>query len=166
MVVGRPRRPSAIRLTMCKRTSAPLSLAALVLIWAVAAAHAEQTPGSDDIALGGYDVVSYWAARGPVQGSTAITAVYAQRVYQFSNVTNRAQFLADPKRYLPRYDGWCATSLSMGRLSVPDYTNFKIEDDSLLLFEHNGFTNGRTLWDTDPSGFRARADQHAAELLK
>ena len=151
---------------MSKHTRVRRGLITLMLVYIASTVHAGQTNATATIAVGGYDLVSYHAADGPVRGSSAITAVYAERVYQFVDDSNRAQFLADPKKYLPRYQGWCATSLSMGRLSVPDYTNFKIEDDSLLLFEHNGFTNGRTLWDTDPSGFRARADQHAAELLK
>jgi hypothetical protein len=128
--------------------------------------HAGQAHPAAAAAVGGYDLVSYHAADGPIRGSSAITAVYAERLYQFVDDTNRSRFLADPKKYLPRYQGWCATSLAMGRLVIPDFTNFKIEDGSLLLFEHTGFTNGRTLWDTDPSGFRARADQHAIELLK
>ena len=41
----------------------------------------------------------------------------------------------------------------MGRLACPDYTNFKIEDGRLLLFELTGFTNGRTVWNSDPAGF-------------
>ncbi len=67
--------------------------------------------------------------------------------------------------YLPRYQGWCAATLSMGRLACPDYTNFKIEDGQLLLFELVGFTNGRSLWNSDPIGFRARADTNAIKLL-
>ena len=54
----------------------------------------------------------------------------------------------------------------MGRLACPDYTNFKIENGDLLLFELAGFTNGRTLWNSDPSGFRERADANALKLIK
>ena len=151
---------------MSKHTLARWGLGTLMFVYIAATVHAGQAHPTATIAVGGYDLVSYHAADGPVRGSSAITAVYAERVYQFVDDSNRAQFLADPKKYLPRYQGWCATSLSMGRLVIPDYTNFKIEDGSLLLFEHTGFTNGRTLWDSDPSGFRARADQHAVELLK
>ena len=151
---------------MSKHTLARWGLGTLMFVYIAATVHAGQAHPTATIAVGGYDLVSYHGANGPVRGSSAITAFYAERVYQFIDDTNRAQFLADPKKYLPRYQGWCATSLSMGHLAIPDYTNFKIEDGSLLLFEHTGFTNGRTLWDTDPSGFRARADQHAVELLK
>lgn len=156
----------ASRLTMSKQSLPFRALGTLILIWVATTVHAGQAHAPATIALGGYDLVSYRSKSGPVLGSSTITAVYGSRIYQFVSEQHRAAFLADPKKYLPRYDGWCATNLSMGRLSVPDYTNFEIEDGSLLLFEHNGFTNGRTLWNTDPSGFRARADQHASELLK
>ncbi|MBX9606668.1 MAG: hypothetical protein K2Y51_10625 [Gammaproteobacteria bacterium] len=139
---------------------------ALIAFVALVFAMFVHAGSSATVALGGYDVVSYRTASGPVLGTTAITTVYAAHEYRFITEENRTQFLGNPGRYLPRYDGWCATSLSMGRLVVPDYTNFKLEDGSLLLFEHDGFTNGHTLWDTDPKGFRARADQHAVDLLK
>jgi hypothetical protein len=54
----------------------------------------------------------------------------------------------------------------MGRLVCPDYTNFKIEDGRLLLFEIAGFTNGRTIWDSDPTGFRQQADANFKRLVK
>ena len=34
------------------------------------------------------------------------------------------------------------------------------------LFVIAGFTNGRTLWNSDPAGFRQRADANASKLLK
>ena len=119
----------------------------------------------DGIALGGYDVVSYFADDGPYFGKPEHAAEHNGLTYLFANVENLSSFKADRKRYLPRYGGWCAATLSTGALTCPEYSNFKIEDGSLLLFEHSGFTNGRTLWDTSPLEHRQRADQHAFELL-
>ncbi len=119
----------------------------------------------DGIALGGYDVVSYFADDGPYFGKPEYAAEHDGLTYLFANTENLSKFQADRKRYLPRYGGWCAATLSTGALTCPEYTNFKIEDGSLLLFEHSGFTNGLTLWNTDPLAHRQRADQNARTLL-
>jgi YHS domain-containing protein len=119
----------------------------------------------DGVAVGGYDLVSYHQGGGPLEGSADIELQREGLTYRFSSEENLQRFLANPESYLPRYQGWCATTLSMGRLACPDYTNFKIEDGQLLLFELVGFTNGRSLWNSDPIGFRARADTNANKLL-
>lgn len=120
----------------------------------------------DGVAIGGYDLVSYHQPGGPLAGSANLELQREGLIYRFSSQENFELFQSNPQSYLPRYQGWCATTLSMGRLVCPDYTNFKIEDGQLLLFELAGFTNGRVLWDSDPTGFRTRADINANKLLK
>ncbi len=120
----------------------------------------------DGVAVGGYDLVSYHEPGGPVMGSAEFEVEHRGLRYRFADAANRDRFNAARKQFLPRYSGFCAATLSMGRLACPDYTNFKIENGELLLFELAGFTNGRTLWNSDPQGFRQRADANALELLK
>ena len=120
----------------------------------------------DGIAVGGYDLVSYHQADGPVPGLEEHTEKRGDLSYRFASAGNLADFRQSPEQYLPVYRGWCAATLAMGRLACPDYTNFKIEDGRLLLFEVTGFTNGKTLWNTDPAGFRLRADTHFPQLVK
>lgn len=140
---------------------------ALLMLWSlpVAADTEPHRCATDRLAVGGYDLVSYREASGPQPGSADIEIEHGGLRYRFASADNRDRFLAAPNTYLPRYRGWCAATLSMGRLVCPDYTNFKIEDGDLLFFELVGFTNGRTLWDSDPTGFRQRADSNAVELL-
>ena len=54
--------------------------------------------------------------------------------------------------------------MSMGRLACPDFTNYKIEDGALLLFERIGFSNGLDMWNLDPAASRRNADGHFARL--
>lgn len=119
----------------------------------------------DGIANGGYDLVSYRQEGGPRYGSGEFPAQHGGLTYLFETEENRQLFLADPARYLPAYSGWCAVTLSLGRLSCPDYTNFKIEDDRLLLFEQTGFTNGQTLWNSNPNRYRGLADDNYAIVM-
>ena len=148
-------------------------IAAVTLLLAAGTVSAAQPSDSeysrcapDGIAVGGYDLVSYFQPDGPQAGVAEFAVDHEGFRFLFSSADNRDQFLAEPRKYLPRYRGWCATTLSMGRLVCPDPTNFKIENGSLLLFEKIGFTNGKTLWETDPSGFRSQADEHARQLLR
>ncbi|MFK7913837.1 MAG: twin-arginine translocation pathway signal protein [Pseudomonadales bacterium] len=113
----------------------------------------------DGVGVGGFDLVSYRVPGGPVPGLAEHVAHVDGLDYRFVSAEHLAQFLADPERYLPVYSGWCAATLSFGKLACPEYRNFALEDDRLLLFEHTGFTNGRTLWNSDPLAHRQRADR-------
>ncbi len=118
----------------------------------------------EGVALGGYDVVSYRQEGGPQLGSKDFVAPHNGLEYLFVNESNRASFLQEPDRYLPEYDGFCAITLALGRITCPQYDNFKIEDDRLLLFEVTGFTNGRTLWNSNPGDFRDKADSNFSQI--
>ena len=120
----------------------------------------------DGIALGGYDVVSYFGDSGPVLGGEDFVSVQGDLTYRFASKENLEAFTADPKRYLPTYLGWCSATLSMGRLTCPDFTNYKIENGSLLLFERIGFSNGLDMWNLDPAASRRNADEHFTRLNK
>ncbi len=112
------------------------------------------------VAVGGLDLVSYRHPGGPVPGTPDISVEFNGFTYQFATQSNLDTFRGDPERYLPAYAGFCAITLALGRVTCPEYSNFKIEDDRLLVFEVTGFTNGRTLWDTDPEEFRSKADEN------
>ena len=112
------------------------------------------------VAVGGLDLVSYRLPDGPVLGTPDFSMEFDGSTYLFANQSSLDTFRGDPERYLPAYAGFCAITLALGRVTCPDYSNFKIEDDRLLVFEVTGFTNGRTLWDTDPEEFRSKADEN------
>ena len=112
------------------------------------------------VAIGGYDPVSYRQPGGPVAGSAEYSAEHDGSKFLFANEANLETCVEEPDRYVPAYSGCCAVTLALGRVTCPDYTNFQIENDQLLLFEVTGFTNGRTLWNTDAPVFRQQADDN------
>ncbi len=114
----------------------------------------------DGIAVGGFDLVSYRQENGPISGSAEFAANYNELTYHFVSESNLMQFNENPEKFLPEYGGVCAVALAYGRVICPEYDNFKIENDQLLLFEVTGFTNGRTLWDSMPIEFRKKADSN------
>lgn len=118
----------------------------------------------DGVAIGGYDLVSYRQENGPTMGSEAYQTDHNGLQYWFIDEANRTAFLDNPDRFKPAYDGFCAITLALGRVTCPQYENFKIENDRLLLFEVTGFTNGRTLWNSDPEDFRGKADKNFSQI--
>lgn len=143
-------------------------LVILVSVFWVNASNAEQinTCAPDGVAIGGYDLISYHQESGPRMGLENHVVQLDGLSYRFANEANLEVFTLSPQKYLPVYQGWCAATLAMGRLACPDYTNFKIEEGRLLFFELAGFTNGRTIWNSDPAGFRIRADTNFLKLLR
>ncbi|MFK8046874.1 MAG: YHS domain-containing (seleno)protein [Halioglobus sp.] len=149
---------------MCRR----ILLAILVSLFSVTTSFGEQIRdcAPEGLAVGGYDLVSYHQENGPRMGLESHVAQIDGLNYRFSSASHLEIFNLAPQKYLPVYQGWCAATLAMGRLACPDYTNYKIEEGSLLFFELAGFTNGRTVWNSDPAGFRKRADSNFEKLLR
>ncbi len=124
--------------------------------------HAVCAPNG--IAVGGYDVVSYFDS-GLLMGSATITHKHNNLTYQFANQENLQKFVKSPEDFLPKYRGWCSATLSMGRLACPDFANYKIENGALLLFERIGFSNGLDMWNADPVTASRNANAHFERLI-
>ncbi len=111
--------------------------------------------------LGGYDPVSYRKLdASPQRGRDDLVFEHDGIRYHFASEENRERFEHRPGLFVPQYAGWCAASLALGSYTCPDYENFKLQNGQLYLFEKTLFTDGRTLWDANPSGNRQRADQN------
>lgn len=87
---------------------------------------------SDDMALHGYDPVSYIAGS-PVPGGQAIFAMHDGVRYLFSSVDNHVQFALQPERYIPKYGGYCAYGVRMGKKLDVDPLAYEVKDESLYL---------------------------------
>jgi len=154
----------------------PASAAATADADADTAPHKPMMAGSDilnsrvcnssGIALAGIDVVSYHKPSGPLIGNAEYKVTHNDLSYHFMSAAHAAEFSADPERYLPKYLGWCATSLAVGALTCPNPLNYKLENGELLLFETTGFTNGQNLWNADPLDYRRRANKNRDAFLQ
>lgn len=99
-----------------------------------------------DLAIGGYDPVSYWNVNGPTKGDKKLTATHKGVVYRFSNKEHQSLFLSNPSKFEPQYGGWCAWAMIDGDRTKPDPKSFKIVDDKLYLFYDGLFGDTRALW--------------------
>ena len=90
-------------------------------------------PAGRRIALSGYDPVSYFTDGRPEKGSDAFWLAFDDAVYLFRSADHRAMFAADPERYAPQYDGFCAAGVSKGYKVEPDPEAWVIANGKLYV---------------------------------
>lgn len=108
------------------------------------------------LAVGGYDVTSYFSINGtPVKGSKAHTVNYNGADYQFSNAANASKFKENPAKFAPQYGGHCAWAMSRGSLAPGDPLLSKVVDGKLYL---NFNRDVQKTWLSDIPGFINKAN--------
>jgi len=111
-----------------------------------------------NIAISGYDAVSYFTGDGtPQPGNEDYAVVYNGVQYHFASAENAETFQADPARYVPAYGGYCAWATARGDLAPGDPEVYRIVDGQLYL-NFNGIVQAR--WETDIPGFIESADEN------
>ncbi len=109
-----------------------------------------------DLALGGYDPVSYHKAGGPLEGKQSLSTKDRGITYLFSNAENRIAFIADPDSYEPAFGGWCALAMASGKRVASDHTEFTIQNGRLFVFA-KGELSQVEIWKMDAVRQRATA---------
>ena len=118
------------------------------------------------LAIGGYDLISYFKENTARKGDPGIAAQYEGATYYFSNANHKTAFLENPQKYLPQYDGYCALAIgtTAKKISI-DPETFKVTDGKLYLF-FNGRSfsgtqfNSLTPWLKDEPQLISRADKN------
>jgi len=96
----------------------------------------------EGVANGGYDVVSYFSANKANKGSSKFAVEQNGAKYYFASAKNQKAFKANPKKYLPVCDGYCAWGVAEKQTKFPvNPETFKIINGKLYLF-FNGDFNG------------------------
>jgi hypothetical protein len=106
-----------------------LSLACCVLLGSSVAALAESP-----LAIKGYDPVAYFTLQRATVGLAQFGYEWDEHRWQFANARHRDLFKADPVRYAPQFENFCAVALARGevREASPEY--WLIIDGKLYLF--------------------------------
>lgn len=125
--------------------------AAIFLGW-----NAVTQTGELRIALKGYDPVAYFTDERPIVGDPQYQYEWDGAVYRFASAQHLALFKADPDRYLPQYDNWCAASVSKGEKVYGNPEHWLVVDGRLYLF---GQPIGPSLMSKD-AGMTIRADEN------
>lgn len=95
----------------------------------------------------GYDVVSYFTNKEPLEGENKLTTTFDGAKFKFSSEKNFNLFKANPKKYIPQYGGYCA--YAMGKKSEKidvDPESFEIIDGKLYLFYNSWINNTLKSW--------------------
>src|SRR3989338_758508 len=111
------------------------------------------------LGLNGYDPVSYFPeSDGKVmRGNSYYSYTYNGTVYKSSSEANLDSFKIDPERYLPKYDGWCATSMASGKKISSRPTLFDVENGKLYLFSK---LTAQLAWNSKKDELISRADEN------
>lgn len=114
------------------------------------------------VAVSGYDVVSYFEGNGaPVQGSKQFTVRYDGADYHFATKENADKFQASPTAFAPQYGGHCAWAMARGSLAPGDALFYKIVDGKLYL---NFNKQVQQQWLADIPGFITKAEAAWAKV--
>lgn len=119
------------------------------------------------VLLKGYDPVSYFKGDKPVMGKAEISVPAEGAKYLFSSEANKQEFLKNPKKYSPAYEGWCATAVAKNDKVDIDPLNYKITDGRLFLFyRESGLFGGdaKPQWVKDEAEYIKKADANWPKL--
>ncbi|OED45788.1 hypothetical protein ACH42_04700 [Endozoicomonas sp. (ex Bugula neritina AB1)] len=130
-------------------TMSALTLVSTVFSVSSFAADIDINADDNDVALHGFDVVSYFTGDRPVEGSFDYTATYKNAIFKFSSAQNRDTFRADPDRYTPQYGGYCAFGTKVEKKLDIDPNAWRIENGKLYL---NKDKNVQRIWVKDVPG--------------
>ena len=114
-----------------------------------------------DAALSQYCPVSYGAMGKAVKGDPKHTSTYQGKKYYLLNADAKKMFDAEPAKYLPKYDGYCATALAMGQRMESDPELFSLYEGATYLFSSK---EAKEAFDEDPAGTISMADMQYASL--
>ncbi|MBF2709873.1 YHS domain-containing (seleno)protein [Flavobacterium soyangense] len=121
------------------------NLKSLVLVAVVALfsnfASAQTAPvDKDKLANGGYDVVSYFTVNKAVKGDKKFAVEYNGANYYFASAKDQKAFKANPTKFLPQCDGYCAWGVAEKNVKFPvNPETFKVVNGKLYLFFNGDF---------------------------
>lgn len=132
-------------------------------------AHAASTPSLQErfdtlglgVALGGFDPVAYFPEGGgkPAKGFVQRDYKHTGVTYRFASDANRDRFRANPDKYVPAYNGWCAWAMAELNAKVDvEPTAYEIYKGRLYVFYDHADLNTRELWLKNPEDMVARAN--------
>jgi YHS domain-containing protein len=81
-----------------------------------AAAKPKVNVDKSGVILKGYDAVAYVKEHRAVKGDPKFSSTYRTATYYFASAAHKAAFDKNPAKYAPQYGGFCAESMSRGKL--------------------------------------------------
>ncbi len=127
----------------------------LTLSWLQVSAAGRVNLGADNVAVSGYDLLSYFEAQAE-PGNTKFSSHYRGATYLFSTAAHLESFESDPQRFLPAYGGYCAYGITMGKQLSIDPEVYDIVAGRLYLLLNRAT---KKIWQHDKNRNISTADQ-------
>jgi len=143
-----------------------LLLALALVLGGVSQAHADKdaiyTSWKDNLALGGYDTVSFFSGK-PIKGKESLSFTYNGAEWLFNTRGNLELFKTNPEAFTPQYGGYCAWAVAKGKLAKGAPKHWHVEDGKLYM---NFNARIKRRWIKDVPGFIEAADERWPEILE
>lgn len=114
----------------------------------------------------GYDVVSYFTKKEPLQGSKKFETTFENAKFKFATKENLELFKANPKKYIPQYGGYCAYAVAEKKTKMYiDAEAYEIRDGKLYLFYNSWLGSKLKDWQKgNTKELQQKADKNWEEL--
>jgi len=122
---------------------------------AVAQKDAFYTSWRDNVAIGGYDTVSFFSGK-PQLGQAAFSHSYGGAEFRFSTRANLDLFKTNPEAFIPQYGGYCAWAVANDKLAKGSPKHWRVVDGKLYL---NFNARIQRRWDRDIGGYIGKANR-------
>lgn len=121
---------------------------------------------SDGYIANGYDVVSYFKNKKPLEGNKKFQTTFNGVKVKFSSDKNLQLFNENPNAYMPQYGGFCAYAIATRKERKEiEASSFEIRDGKLYLFYNKWFSNKLESWlEENPSELRIKATKNWASI--
>ena len=138
-------------------------VALFVAISMVLSINAQDTKSVElKVQLDGYCPVAYLVMEESVKGDSKYSSTYEGETYCLANADAKKMFDAEPEKYLPKYDGYCATAVAMDKLMESDPQLFSIYNGATYLFSSQ---IAKESFDKDPQMTIKNANKNYASLI-
>jgi hypothetical protein len=136
-------------------------LALLVAAFPLATSMSAMAGETAPLAIKGYDPVAYFTSGSPARGLPEFEYEWDEYRYRFTSAEHQELFKADPVRYAPQFENFCAMALTRGELDEANPENWLISDGKLYVFG-KAPPMGPVLFQQDLAGNIAKANQNRA----
>ncbi len=126
---------------------------------------------ANGLAIGGYDVVSYFQDFKAAKGDAKFSVNYDNVTYYFTSQAHKDAFKAKPESFLPQCKGLCSWGVAEKSAKFPvNPESFKVFENKLYLFYDGPFQGQRLdtkeLWLKDEKNFVQKLPAKWEEVKK
>ena len=121
---------------------------------------------SDQLAVQGYDLISYFKENKPKKGDSLWKSSHNGLIYYFSSEANKLMFDKNPEEYLPQFGGWCAYAMGQKNKKVEiNPQAYSIENGKLYLFYRSYFNDTLEKWNENNDNLRIAAESNWSKTI-